>query len=183
MTELGKAEDEIFKSRRDDELNFRERRKRQNASGNRRSWAAPTSGVLAPSRIGERPKPGSVTAQDVRDGRRQPNSNWVEQCLQNQEAAVSLRAMLKTSTETGNKRRLDGAQAEDEVSGPSASKQRKKGRLGGVDASVIKEKPEKVRFWFIFIYILVVFQTLAQVCAELTPLFWSAIISLYCINP
>lgn len=38
MTELGKLEDAIFKSRRDDELSFRERRRnRQNLSG-RQSW-------------------------------------------------------------------------------------------------------------------------------------------------
>lgn len=127
MTELGKVEDEIFKSRRQDELSNRERRKRQKVGGGGRySWDAPTSGVLAPTPIGAKRRMNSATAQDVHDARRQrqPNVKWVEQCLQNQEAAVSLRAMLKSSSVGSKRRRSDDTDSDGVV-----SKRRRKGML------------------------------------------------------
>uniref|UniRef100_A0A5K3FBU1 5'-3' exoribonuclease n=1 Tax=Mesocestoides corti TaxID=53468 RepID=A0A5K3FBU1_MESCO len=143
LTELGKVEDEIFKSRRSEELAFRERRKRHNGVSGRQSFSSPSSGILAPTPIGNKPRPGdcSIAAKALRDERRQPNVNWVEQCLQNQEAAVSLRAMLKSSTNSNlGKRKL---LTDDADSGSGSPTPVKRGRLGGVDASTLKEKPDE----------------------------------------
>ncbi|VDM33595.1 unnamed protein product [Hydatigera taeniaeformis] len=147
MTELGKVEDAIFKSRREEELALRDRRKRQRlGDSGRHSWDAPSSGILAPAPIVEKPRFGSVNANEVHDARRhrQPNVKWVEQCLQNQEAAVSLRAMLKSSTSPTPSRKLKTPptnEGEDEDGGgPSLLKRQRRGLLGGVDASVIKTK-------------------------------------------
>lgn len=143
MTELGKVEDRIFKSRREEELALRERRKRQKlGDGGRHSWDAPSSGILAPAPIGEKPLFGSVNASEMHAARRhrQPSVKWVEQCLQNQEAAVSLRAMLKSSTSPTPSRKHKSPFSNDreDGSGPTLSKRPRKGLLGGVDASVIK---------------------------------------------
>nr|CDS34421.2 5' 3' exoribonuclease 2 [Hymenolepis microstoma] len=160
MTELGKVEDEIFKSRRQDDLSGRERRKRQKVGG-RQSWNAPTSGVLAPSPIGgsgEVRRMNSVSAADIHEARRQrqPNVKWVEQCLENQEAAVSLRAMLKSSVSGSKRKKSEGDS--DSAEGP-LPKKRRKGILGGFDAaevqpSTAEEDPEEkadqcdeVRLW------------------------------------
>ncbi|EUB59297.1 5'-3' exoribonuclease 2 [Echinococcus granulosus] len=146
MTELGKVEDEIFKSRREEELALRERRKRQKlGDGGRHYWDAPLSGILTPAPIGEKPRFGSVNAKEMHDARRhrQPNVKWVEQCLQNQEAAVSLRAMLKSSTSPPPSRKTKAPPSNDEgedEGGPSLPKRPRRGRLGGVDASVIKTR-------------------------------------------
>ncbi|VDL60793.1 unnamed protein product [Hymenolepis diminuta] len=161
MTELGKVEDEIFRSRRQDDLAGRERRKRQKL-GSRHSWNAPTSGVLAPSPIGgdgsETRRMNSVSAADIHEARRQrqPNVRWVEQCLENQEAAVSLRAMLKSSGTGSKRKRSEGNSDSSESPVP---KKVRRGILGGFDAtevqpSTAEEDPEEkadqcdeVRLW------------------------------------
>lgn len=143
MTELGRVEDDIFKSRRQDELSFRDRQKRQKFGrnswhGGRGSYTAPSSGLLAPTPVSRRgsggPAMAPVTARDVREAR-QPSVSWIQAGLENQEAAVALRCMLKSSTSGAGKRK----QAEDtEDDSNIPTKKKRKGLLGGVDASVIK---------------------------------------------
>ncbi|KAL7059071.1 hypothetical protein AAHC03_012899 [Spirometra sp. Aus1] len=164
LIELGKAEDEIFKSRRENELSFRDRKRRQNERGygrggqrpQRASWTPPSGGLLAPVAVGNQggvarrfsggpyrsDDQHSVTAQDVRNCRRgNMNVNMVERQLENMEAATLLKAMLKsTDSGAGSKRKSssDDCEQPKKMIGLDPTP---KGRLGGVDASAIIRKP------------------------------------------
>ncbi|CAH8643852.1 unnamed protein product [Schistosoma intercalatum] len=124
MVDLGKMEDEIFKNRRESELQFRNR-KRQHSSGNgydknqrgfapqrlghRPSFEVSQSGFMEPiplrGRHGIAHPKGHYTNQVVSadellaarcyQGRCQESVNWVDRNLNNLEAATALKAMLK----------------------------------------------------------------------------------------
>lgn len=124
MVDLGKMEDEIFKNRRESELQFRNR-KRQHSSGNgydknqrgfapqrlghRPSFEVSQSGFMEPiplrGRHGIAHPKGHYTNQVVSadellaarryQGRYQESVNWVDRNLNNLEAATALKAMLK----------------------------------------------------------------------------------------
>ncbi|KAH8867484.1 5'-3' exoribonuclease 2 [Schistosoma japonicum] len=124
MIDLGKMEDDIFKSRRESELQFR-KRKRQNSSNN---GYGRNQHTLAPQKSSHRPsfdvsqfvfmEPTSLkgrhgiahpdghytnqacSAEELRAARRfhsncQGSVNWVDRNLNNLEAATALKAMLK----------------------------------------------------------------------------------------
>lgn len=119
MHELGKMEDDIFKNRRQSELNFRRRNRERNGShsnpspqrmGQRPHWNAPVpqSGLLAPMPVGGpygvahpqgRYRGPSVTAAEVHQARQFHHScqnvDWVDRNLNNLEAATAMKAMLK----------------------------------------------------------------------------------------
>ncbi|GAA52094.1 5'-3' exoribonuclease 2 [Clonorchis sinensis] len=119
MVELGKMEDEIFKNRRQSELNFR-KRKRDNQSrdsspspqrmGQRPSWnTAPRGGILEPVPLGGRYgvahpqgryRGPSVSAAEIHQARQyhsngSHNVDWVDRNLNNLEAATAMKAMLR----------------------------------------------------------------------------------------
>ncbi|TGZ60609.1 hypothetical protein CRM22_008424 [Opisthorchis felineus] len=119
MVELGKMEDEIFKNRRQSELNFR-KRKRDNQSrdsspspqrmGQRPSWnTAPRGGILEPVPLGGRYgvahpqgryRGPSVSAAAIHQARQyhsngSHNVDWVDRNLNNLEAATAMKAMLR----------------------------------------------------------------------------------------
>ncbi|THD26641.1 5'-3' exoribonuclease 2 [Fasciola hepatica] len=151
MHELGKMEDEIFKSRRRSELNFRRRNRDRNGSqgphsspspqrmGQRPQWNAPVpqSGLLAPVPIGGRYgvahpqgryRGPSVTANEVHQARQFHNSSqnvdWVDRNLNNLEAATAMKAMLKPrrSGEKSIPGVTDGENSTDD-DGPSPARQ------------------------------------------------------------
>lgn len=173
MVDLGRMEDEIFKNRRDSELKFRERRKRQNnyaqpqrpgRNPNFEMYAPAKSGFMEPLALSGRESVthprgrysgSNVTAAEVHNARRNSNENvkWVDQNLNNLEAATALRVLLKD-------RRRPSDSADEYVSPKKISRlddDRKKGRFGGNSASDMsgsfKDEDEKmdaldeVRFW------------------------------------
>ncbi|VEL17281.1 unnamed protein product [Protopolystoma xenopodis] len=99
MISLGHMEDEIFKKRRSDELFFRKKKRENALSGAQRSWHKHTiepasSGFMKPIAASNKPF-GSVSASEVHQLRRHHDVNWVEQNLNNLEAATAMKAMLK----------------------------------------------------------------------------------------
>ncbi|KAF7256865.1 hypothetical protein EG68_05958 [Paragonimus skrjabini miyazakii] len=183
LIELGKMEDEIFKNRRQSELNFR-KRKRDNASrdarqnpqrpGHAPTWtAAPQSGLLQPvaldGRYGVAHPQGryrspSVSAAQMHQARQfrtnggsRTNVDWVDQNLNNLEAATAMKAMLRPRR-SGEKGFPGGPDVPthyrfddetDNVAGPSPPRKprltvdEKKGRLGGVGAESLASKLPK----------------------------------------
>ncbi|VDL98541.1 unnamed protein product [Schistocephalus solidus] len=169
LTELGKVEDEIFKSRRESELSFRDRKRRQNGRGygrpgsgerpQRASWTPPSSGLLAPVAIANQggvarrnsggpyrsSEQHSVSAQDVRNCRRgNMNVNMVERQLENMEAATLLKAMLKSTDIGAGSKRKSSSDDHEQPTKVIGLDPTPKGRLGGVDASAIIRKPATV---------------------------------------
>ncbi|VDP82475.1 unnamed protein product [Echinostoma caproni] len=150
MQELGKMEDDIFKNRRQSELNFRRRKRDHSGSrgpysspspqrgGQRPQWnnaPAPQSGLLAPVPLGGRYgvahpqgryRGASVTADQVHQARQFHNSShnvdWVDRNLNNLEAATAMKAMLKPRR-SGEKSSPKGPDDDTEVDeyGPSAA--------------------------------------------------------------
>ncbi|XP_030855693.1 5'-3' exoribonuclease 2 isoform X1 [Strongylocentrotus purpuratus] len=101
MTDLGEAEDEIFKKRRTTELGFRQRNKERNKR--QRSSNAPAfvpGGVLAPTPITG--GPSSSSAQQILDQRRDARTSSRDNA--NQSAADAMRASFKGGEQRGTKR-------------------------------------------------------------------------------
>ncbi|CAL8102973.1 unnamed protein product [Calicophoron daubneyi] len=175
MKDLGKMEDEIFKKRRQSELSFR-KRKRNNVGygtgpnpqrpGDRPQWnnqpRAPASGLLQPVPLGGRYgvahpqgryQGPSVSAEQMHQARqfhsKTPSTvDWVDQNLNNLEAATAMRAMLhpRRSGEKGDPRERDEVDNECGPSPPQRPRLEpdvKKGRLGGAGAEATKRKPPK----------------------------------------
>ncbi|XP_041469185.1 5'-3' exoribonuclease 2-like isoform X3 [Lytechinus variegatus] len=111
MTDLGEAEDEIFKKRRVTELGFRQRNKERNKR--MRANTAPAfipAGVLAPTPITG--GPSSSTAKQILEQRR--DARMTSRDSANKNAADAIRASLKGGEERGTKRSHDEAEEEDE---------------------------------------------------------------------
>lgn len=96
LAQLGRAEDEIFKKRQQDELSFRQRMRNKNrrfgGGGGSRPAFLP-QGQFAPRPVGREFNNPSITNahQEILQGRRNQ--------VQNTQAAIELRAMLRSSTE------------------------------------------------------------------------------------
>ncbi|CAH8632390.1 unnamed protein product [Dicrocoelium dendriticum] len=119
LVELGKMEDEIFKSRRKSEVNFRKRKRSSSSREPSQSpqrmdrqaqWhAAPDSGILKPVALRSpygvahpqgRFQGANVTAGQMHQARQfrmhsPSNVDWVDRNLNNLEAATAMKAMLK----------------------------------------------------------------------------------------
>lgn len=102
LIDLSKMEDEVFKKRRDSELQFRERKHRNSS----RMYQAPNSGLLAPTLLSGRDASSpfrqvspSVSAEQVKCARRLYDTsrtvNWHDQNLNNLEASIALKAVLR----------------------------------------------------------------------------------------
>ena len=118
LTELGEVEDEIFKKRRQTDLQFKrrdeERKKRQRRSAGNDLPAWRLSGQYEPSALGRGVSPISNPRSTIMEMRKQamhqPSSNY--------HAAAALKSQLATSgsqqTETGTKRKLGDVEAEEQ---------------------------------------------------------------------
>ncbi|XP_071484047.1 5'-3' exoribonuclease 2-like [Diadema antillarum] len=112
MTDLGEAEDEIFKKRRVTELGFRQRNKDKKRRMQQSAPAFVPGGVLAPTAAGAAPSSGS--AQQILDQRKEARMSWRDRA--NQDAASELRASLTGggNEPRGTKRTHSQAEEEDE---------------------------------------------------------------------
>ncbi|XP_046442681.1 5'-3' exoribonuclease 2 homolog isoform X1 [Daphnia pulex] len=95
LSQLGHAEDEIFKKRQEDELSFRQRMRNKNKRFGRGGGSRPAhlpQGQFAPRAVGRGFSNPSITNahQEILQGRQQ---------AQNTEAAMKLKAMLRSATD------------------------------------------------------------------------------------
>jgi 5'-3' exoribonuclease 2 len=124
LTELGEVEDEIFKKRRETDLEFkrrdRERNKRQRRSeGNAPMWR--TGGQYEPAAVGGRVAPISNPHQTVLEMRQQAmkfSSSSPSQNQSNRDAAAQLKAQIH-GNDQGVKRKSDVMEAEDDEAEPN----------------------------------------------------------------
>lgn len=124
MQELGEVEDEIFKKRRDDELNFRERNK-QKRRRNRRLDDKPRyipGGMLTPQALGRgRPGLGSAPSNVRQEAYQQRMQNFstsaTDRNLSNLDAAQALKAMMTSPEDSRGEKRKRG-EVEDSDSEP-----------------------------------------------------------------
>ncbi|XP_033626841.1 5'-3' exoribonuclease 2-like isoform X2 [Asterias rubens] len=98
MTDLGEAEDEIFKQRRQNELRFRKNQKERNKRM-KMDHGFKRGGLLAPQAISRNFTPAS--AREIKDAR--DNSTYSQQ--QNKYAADALKASFVASGSSGNQNR------------------------------------------------------------------------------
>lgn len=111
MTDLGDAEDEIFRKRRDNELGFRRRNKDKKARMKREQKQSFVSAgnlpsLLTPTPIGHRPT--ATSAQGIKDARHGASSS------DNQNAAAALRKSFGGQEQQGQKRKHDAVEEVDE---------------------------------------------------------------------
>ncbi|XP_060564617.1 5'-3' exoribonuclease 2-like isoform X3 [Ruditapes philippinarum] len=115
MQELGEVEDEIFKKRRDDEMNFR-RRNKEKRRRNRRFDDKPRyipGGMLAPQPLGRgRPGVGAPSGNVRQEAYQQRMQNFStsssDRDLANLDAAQALKAMMNSdNNERGEKRKRE----------------------------------------------------------------------------
>ncbi|XP_064599809.1 5'-3' exoribonuclease 2-like, partial [Liolophura sinensis] len=124
MADLGEVEDQIFKTRRDNELNFRrrnkEKKKRLKQFKDRPNWTP--RGQFAPQPIGNRPSPIHNPKQTAMDMRVQGRNYGTSADSSNKEAAAALRSMLKNGEESneqrGEKRKSTGDDSDEEEEPP-----------------------------------------------------------------
>jgi len=121
LTELGQAEDEIFKKRRETDLEFKRRdeqrkaRQRRSAGSNLPAWRL--TGQYEPSRPGSFVSPISSphsTIMEMRKSSMQRSASMPGQL--NYDAAAALKSQLSAEsgqTERGTKRKLDDVQKEE----------------------------------------------------------------------